>query len=104
MLHRVTQPTKEQVRAYMLSRLAARGRAGTTPRPPPSPEEIRALLGWRLLPGDTPSAFLQFYLIPTLYSRLATAMACDIMLAAMSATCVAQTTHKKFILVQAEFV
>jgi hypothetical protein len=38
---RVTQPTKEQVRAYMASRGGAR-------RPPPAPEDIRRQLGWKL--------------------------------------------------------
>lgn len=38
-MHHVTHPTKEQVRAYMLQRTAAH-------RPPPTPEEIRRLLGW----------------------------------------------------------
>lgn len=36
----VTQPTKEQVRAYMHARECAR-------RPPPLPEEIRQQLGWQ---------------------------------------------------------
>jgi hypothetical protein len=97
MPHRVTQPTKEQVRAYMATRLAARGQHASASRPPPSPEEIRALLGWRLQRGDLAPAFLQFYLIPTVYSRLATAIVCDFLLAAMSASRVATTTHKKFI-------
>jgi hypothetical protein len=42
----VTQPTKEQVRAYMHTRECAR-------RPPPRPEEIRRQLGWR---RSTPDA------------------------------------------------
>lgn len=97
MPHHVTQPTKEQVRAYMASRLASRRPGGNASRPPPSPEEIRALLGWRLQRADTHPAFLQFYLIPTVYSRLAAMLACDLLLAAMSVSRVAATTHKKFI-------
>lgn len=50
---RIVQPTKEQVRAYMAAREAAR-------RPPPAPEEIRRLLGWHLErpgPHHPPSEF-----------------------------------------------
>ena len=58
MPHRILQPTKEQVRAYMAQREAAR-------RPPPAPEEIRRQLNWRLAPPDEPDSLVQFYLIPT---------------------------------------
>ncbi len=68
MPHRVTQPTKEQVRAYMAARETAR-------RPPPAPEEIRRQLGWRLQRADPPPPLLQFYLIPTIYTQLATRFA-----------------------------
>lgn len=64
MPHRITQPTKEQVRAYMAGREQAR-------RPPPPPEEIRRQLGWRIAPPEVDPPRLQFYLIPTAYSQLA---------------------------------
>ena len=76
MSHRVTQPTKEQVRAYMAARETAR-------RPPPPPEEIRRQLGWRLQRGDEDRLLLQFYLIPTTYTHMATRIALHWMLAAM---------------------
>ncbi|MDQ1817615.1 hypothetical protein RBA41_30345 [Massilia sp. CCM 9210] len=70
MPHRIIQPTKEQVRAYMARREGAR-------RPPPPPEEIRRQLGWRLVPTDSERLLVQFYLIPTNYSHLATQVALD---------------------------
>ncbi len=76
MPQRVTQPTKEQVRAYMAARELAR-------RPPPPPEEIRRLLGWRLQRCDEERLRLQFYLIPTTYTHMATRITLHWMLAAM---------------------
>ena len=76
MPHRVTQPTKEQVRAYMAARESAR-------RPPPPPEEIRRQLGWRLQRGDEDYLLVQFYLIPTTYTHMATRITLQWMLAAM---------------------
>jgi hypothetical protein len=76
MPHRIIHPTKEQVRAYMAEREAAR-------RPPPAPEEIRRQLGWRLQHLDEDRLRLQFYLIPTCYSHMAAQIALDWMLAAM---------------------
>ena len=76
MPHHITAPTKEQVRAYMAAREAAR-------RPPPPPEEIRRQLGWRLQLGDEDRMRIQFYLIPTTHSQMATQIAFDWMLAAM---------------------
>lgn len=70
MPHRISQPTKEQVRAYMVAREAAR-------RPPPPPEEIRRQLGWRIASPDDERLRIQFYLIPTAYSRLLTQIAID---------------------------
>jgi hypothetical protein len=70
MPHRINQPTKEQVRAYMAAREAAR-------RPPPSPEEIRRQLNWRLAPSDQDRALVQFCLIPSAYGQLATRIALD---------------------------
>ncbi len=93
MPHRVTQPSKEQVRAYMAARQQARA-SGL--RPPPSPEEIRTLLGWRLQPTDDQLVSLQFYLIPTAYSRMAATLLCEFVLAAMRISVVASCTHKKF--------
>lgn len=76
MPHRIIQPSKEQVRAYMAAREAAR-------HPPPPPEEIRRQLGWRLQRADEHTLLLQFYLIPTSYSQLATRIACEWMLVTM---------------------
>lgn len=70
MPHRIIQPSKEQVRAYMARRESAR-------RPPPPPDEIRRQLGWRLVPTDSERLLVQFYLIPTIYSRLATQVTLD---------------------------
>ena len=70
MPHRITQPTKEQVRAYMAAREAAR-------RPPPAPEEIRRQLGWRLAAPDTETQFTRFCLIPATCSQIATRFAFD---------------------------
>jgi hypothetical protein len=78
MPHRITNPTKEQVRAYMAAREAAR-------LPPPAPEEIRRQLGWRLQRCDEDRMLLQFYLIPTNYTHMATQIVVDWMLAAMRA-------------------
>lgn len=41
MVSRITQPSKEQVRAWMARRELAL-------RPPPAPEDVRRELGWRL--------------------------------------------------------
>lgn len=68
MPHNIMHPTKEQVRAYMAGREAAR-------RPPPPPEEIRRQLNWRLAPSDDDQALVQFYLIPSTYSQLAARIA-----------------------------
>ena len=76
MQHRVTHPTKEQVRAYMAAREMAR-------RPPPSPEEIRRQLGWRLQRDDEDRLRFQFYLISTSYTHMATRITLHWMLAMM---------------------
>ena len=76
MPHRVTHPTKEQVRAYMVAREAAH-------RPPPPPEEIRRQLGWRLQRCDEDVLLLKFYLIPTTYTPLAASITLDWTLALM---------------------
>jgi hypothetical protein len=87
MPHRIIQPSKEQVRAYMAAREAAR-------RPPPAPDEIRRQLGWRLQRADEQVLLLQFYLIPTSYSQLATRIACEWALSAMRG-CLFSHTHNR---------
>jgi hypothetical protein len=62
--HQVTQPTKEQVRAYMASRERAR-------RPPPPPEDIRRQLGWKLAPPEPAFALIRLCLLPTTLGQLA---------------------------------
>ncbi len=64
MPHRIIQPSKEQVRAYMAAREAAR-------RPPPPPDEIRRALGWRLERAETDCTLLTFSLISTNYAHVA---------------------------------
>jgi hypothetical protein len=66
--HRITHPTKEQVRAYMAEREAAR-------RPPPAPEEIRQKLGWRLDTPERERLQAQFCLIPSSYTQMAAQIA-----------------------------
>ncbi|WP_426208388.1 hypothetical protein [Massilia sp. TWP1-3-3] len=89
MPHRVTQPTKEQVRAYMVARETAR-------RPPPPPEEIRRQLGWRLQRDDDRLLF-QFYLIPTTYTQMATRLTLEWMLAVMRPALVAAHTRENLL-------
>jgi hypothetical protein len=76
MPHRITQPTKEQVRAYMAARELAR-------RPPPAPEEIRRQLGWRLAAPEAESPFMRLYLIPSTCGQIATRLAFDWLRAAL---------------------
>jgi len=63
MAHRIVQPSKEQVRAYMRARVQAR-------RPPPSPSEIRKLLGWRMDTEPQQILLAGIYQIPTEYSQV----------------------------------
>jgi hypothetical protein len=70
---RVTQPTKEQVRAYMANRERAR-------RPPPAPEDIRRQLGWKLAPPEPTSALINLCLLPATLSQLAVQAALDLCL------------------------
>lgn len=74
MPHRINQPTKEQVRAYMAAREAER-------RPPPSPEEIRRQLNWRIAPSDEDRVLVQFCLIPSTFGQLAARIAIDLLFA-----------------------
>jgi hypothetical protein len=60
---RVTHPTKEQVRAYMVGREHAS-------RPPPAPEEIRQQLGWHVLPPTEDGALLSLCLLPATFAQL----------------------------------
>jgi hypothetical protein len=68
---RVTQPTKEQVRAYMARRERAR-------RPPPAPEDIRRQLGWKLAPCNSTYALMSFYLLPATLGQLAAKAALEL--------------------------
>jgi hypothetical protein len=62
--HRVTHPTKEQVRAYMVAREHAH-------RPPPAPEEIRRELGWQLDPPEPGCAMIGLCMLPATLGQLA---------------------------------
>jgi hypothetical protein len=75
---RVTQPTKEEVRAYMARRERAR-------RPPPAPEDIRRQLGWRLAPADPTYALMTFCLLPATLGQIAAQAALDMYLAPLRA-------------------
>lgn len=70
MPHRINQPTKEQVRAYMAAREAAH-------RPPPAPDEIRRQLNWRMEPSADDRVLVQLCLMPSAYSHLAARIALD---------------------------
>ena len=74
----ITQPTKEQVRAYMLAREAAR-------RPPPPPEEIRRQLGWRLGRDEPEHQLLCWCLFPATCGQLAARLTLDWLLASVPA-------------------
>jgi hypothetical protein len=75
---RVTHPSKEQVRAYMMAREHAR-------QPPPTPEEIRRQLGWRLAPADRDSDFVGLCLLPATFGQWAAQLAVDWCLAPLFA-------------------
>jgi hypothetical protein len=70
----VTHPTKEQVRAYMVSR-------GRAHRPPPTPEDIRRQLGWKLAPPEPTFALISLCLLPATLGQLAAQAAFDFFLA-----------------------
>lgn len=65
----ITHPSKEQVRAYMVQREHAR-------LPPPSPDEVRRLLGWRLA-DDDPLIVHFCVLLPATVGQLAALMVLD---------------------------
>ncbi|MES2299630.1 MAG: hypothetical protein V4582_21510 [Pseudomonadota bacterium] len=70
-MHHVIQPSKEQVRAYMLRREGAR-------RPPPAPEEVRRQLGWHLAAGpQVPLHIHLYFAFPAAIGQLATLMVWD---------------------------
>jgi hypothetical protein len=64
----VTQPTKEQVRAYMASR-------GHAHRPPPPPEEVRRLLNWHLAPAEPAGALFGLFMFPATFGACAARLA-----------------------------
>lgn len=97
MPHRIIHPTKEQVRAYMARRESAS-------RPPPAPEEIRRELGWRLQRADEERMLVQFYLIPTTYTQLATCIALDLLLAPLRQTTLSFCARQKLFEKQCDYV
>ncbi len=81
----ITHPTKEQVRAYMAGRGAAR-------RPPPAPAEIRRQLGWRLTPPASPDdPLMQFCLLPSTCSQLTVQLVLHWLFASSRAIAAART-------------
>jgi hypothetical protein len=62
-MDRVTHPTKEQVRAYMLAREHAY-------RPPPPPDEIRRQLDWHVLPSEPVCLLAPLCLLPATFGQL----------------------------------
>jgi hypothetical protein len=67
---RVTQPTKEQIRADMAAREHAR-------RPPPAPEDIRRQLGWTLAPPEPQFALIRLCMLPAALGHAAAQAAID---------------------------
>ena len=76
---RVTHPTKEQVRAYMMAREHAH-------RPPPPPEEIRRQLGWHVVTPEPDSALITLYMLPATLGQLAVQAALDCCMAPLRAS------------------
>jgi hypothetical protein len=74
----VTQPTKEQVRAYMARRERAR-------RPPPAPEDIRRQLGWKLGPPEPGFALINLCLLPATLGQIAAQTAFELLLSPLRA-------------------
>jgi hypothetical protein len=60
---RVTHPTKEQIRAYMLAREHAY-------RPPPAPEEVRRQLNWHVVEAETDCVLGPLCLLPAMLGQL----------------------------------
>ncbi len=67
-MHQMSQPTKEQVRAYMQQRESAR-------RPPPAPAEIRRQLGWSRTLQDEPHGLCGQLFLPGMIGQLAALLA-----------------------------
>lgn len=67
-----SQPTKEQVRAYMQQRQREFCR-----RPPPVPEEIRRQLGWHCDAGHAEHFSSSTLFLPGTIAQLATLMAVE---------------------------
>ena len=65
-----SQPSKEQVRAYMHQRECDR-------RPPPTPDEIRRQLGWHYNSHDLVFPASSSILLPGTIAQLATLMAVE---------------------------
>ena len=65
----ISHPSKEQVRAYMVQRERAH-------LPPPSPDEVRRQLGWRL-GEDEPLIVHLCVLLPATVGQLAALIAID---------------------------
>ena len=82
--HQITHPTKEQVRAYMTARESAR-------RPPPSPEEIRRQLGWRLAPEPSAFPMMALCLLPSTCGQLAAQLMINLLFAPTRAIAAAHT-------------
>lgn len=90
MPHRITHPTKEQVRAYMAGRESAH-------RPPPPPEEIRRQLGWRLEGGEGDHPLLQIYQITTSYTQMSTRLALVWMCVSLGSPVHTGDSHKNYL-------
>jgi hypothetical protein len=74
-MHRsVTQPTKEQVRAYMVAR-------GQAHRPPPAPDDIRRQLGWTLASPKYTCSLISLCMLPATLGQVAAQAALDLCLA-----------------------
>jgi hypothetical protein len=80
----ITNPTKEQVRAYMHRREAER-------LPPPAPAEIRRQLNWRLAPAERAPTAVQLYLLPTTLGQLSVQVLLDWLFASSRAIAAART-------------
>lgn len=66
-MHQISQPSKEQVRAYMWRRERAQ-------LPPPTPAEIRRQLGWGREAGELPILGELFLVLPGRITQLSALM------------------------------
>lgn len=83
---RVTHPSKEQIRAYMVAREHAH-------RPPPAPEEIRRQLGWELATPPSAFALIDFYLLPAFAGQYLTRILLNCCLVPLYASALNQVAH-----------